>query len=309
MFKSIFLKIKNRRSLLLGILYIAWVPIFAVSYYFVEGFKIQDKITQLGLIDSIYFSVITLTTLGYGDITPVDAGAKALAALQAIFGVGTIGMFLFFLADERTVELSNDEKKRDDERRKLDAKASIKKQNLLLQPLIDNYILACKRISTSSRSQIGDFNSNFPISVFTEIFDPSLLMRRALHKPKIIFFYEAQNELKVEIERLLLSADLSYWPDLLNQCVSWVHYFQLYNYSDALLNKQVRITGGGTRFDFDKQLLENFSDTIRINGNSAIDDYFALYLQLQKHVPITQQIQTILHKITDNETPSSTSPK
>jgi voltage-gated potassium channel len=33
-----------------------------------------------------YFSFVTLTTLGYGDITPVTRPAKNLAALEAIFG-------------------------------------------------------------------------------------------------------------------------------------------------------------------------------------------------------------------------------
>ena len=34
----------------------------------------------------IYFSFVTLTTLGYGDITPVSATARSLAYLQAITG-------------------------------------------------------------------------------------------------------------------------------------------------------------------------------------------------------------------------------
>ena len=34
----------------------------------------------------LYFSFVTMTTLGYGDITPVSATAKALAYIQAVFG-------------------------------------------------------------------------------------------------------------------------------------------------------------------------------------------------------------------------------
>ena len=34
----------------------------------------------------IYFSFITLTTLGYGDITPVSRMAKNLALLEAVWG-------------------------------------------------------------------------------------------------------------------------------------------------------------------------------------------------------------------------------
>ena len=39
-----------------------------------------------GLADWVYFSFVTLTTVGYGDITPVAQGARALATLEAFIG-------------------------------------------------------------------------------------------------------------------------------------------------------------------------------------------------------------------------------
>ena len=42
--------------------------------------------TAAGFHDYIYFSFVTLTTLGYGDITPVSAFAKSLTILIAISG-------------------------------------------------------------------------------------------------------------------------------------------------------------------------------------------------------------------------------
>lgn len=48
----------------------------------------------LTIIQSIYFSVVTITTLGYGDITPQTEPARILAALEAGLGIVTIGLFL-----------------------------------------------------------------------------------------------------------------------------------------------------------------------------------------------------------------------
>ena len=42
----------------------------------------------------IYFSFVTLTTLGYGDITPVSATARSLAYMQAIAGQFYIAMLV-----------------------------------------------------------------------------------------------------------------------------------------------------------------------------------------------------------------------
>lgn len=38
-------------------------------------------------MDLLYYSYVTLTTLGYGDVTPVSRGAQSLAYLEAICGV------------------------------------------------------------------------------------------------------------------------------------------------------------------------------------------------------------------------------
>ncbi len=38
------------------------------------------------LQDFIYFSFVTLATLGYGDIVPLSATARALSIIEAVFG-------------------------------------------------------------------------------------------------------------------------------------------------------------------------------------------------------------------------------
>lgn len=43
-------------------------------------------------IDSLYLSALTITTVGYGDMTPVSAPAKLIAALEGIVGVGFLGL-------------------------------------------------------------------------------------------------------------------------------------------------------------------------------------------------------------------------
>ncbi|MEM7705979.1 MAG: potassium channel family protein [Pseudomonadota bacterium] len=46
---------------------------------------------------AFYFSFVTLTTLGYGDITPVSSGARMLAAVEAIIGQLYLAVLLAML--------------------------------------------------------------------------------------------------------------------------------------------------------------------------------------------------------------------
>lgn len=46
-----------------------------------------------GIARLLYYTVVTLTTLGYGDVTPVTAGGMILAATEALLGLIWFGMF------------------------------------------------------------------------------------------------------------------------------------------------------------------------------------------------------------------------
>src|SRR3989442_315036 len=49
---------------------------------------------------ALYFSVITVTTVGYGDIVPMGF-ARALACFEALFGLTMMGLILAKLASGR----------------------------------------------------------------------------------------------------------------------------------------------------------------------------------------------------------------
>lgn len=48
---------------------------------------------KLSYVDSFYFSVITLATVGYGDIVPHTDFGKIFTAFYVIAGIGIIGLF------------------------------------------------------------------------------------------------------------------------------------------------------------------------------------------------------------------------
>lgn len=104
------------RSRLHGVLYWAWwltsacgrslarwaamllvvTGVFAFLYTIVE----VDYGEAQGPFSPIYFSVVTLTTLGYGDIRPVSTTAQVLTTLQALLGYIGLGGLLAILANK-----------------------------------------------------------------------------------------------------------------------------------------------------------------------------------------------------------------
>ncbi len=89
-FKAIlnFLADKQYRDLLITSVIILAFGTFV--YRYLEGW---------GYIDSLYFSVITLTTVGYGDFSPQTTGGKIFTIFYIFIGLGMILSFLQTLFD------------------------------------------------------------------------------------------------------------------------------------------------------------------------------------------------------------------
>lgn len=77
----------------------SWVALLWVGWALVywphmpENFSFSpglDRRAQDGFVDALYLSLMTMTTLGYGDITPSTGWMRILATLQALTGFGLL---------------------------------------------------------------------------------------------------------------------------------------------------------------------------------------------------------------------------
>lgn len=67
---------------------------YTVAYRLTEWVGDKGAYIKLPLLDSAYFSVVTFTTLGYGDIKPTTTLLKCLAGSEALLGACIIGLIV-----------------------------------------------------------------------------------------------------------------------------------------------------------------------------------------------------------------------
>tara|TARA_R110000796_G_scaffold43619_2_gene107101 strand:- start:252 stop:569 length:318 start_codon:yes stop_codon:yes gene_type:complete len=81
--KKYILKVKRYQILILATISI--LSLGSIFYHTIEGWS---------WIDSIYFSVITLTTVGYGDFSPQTDTGKIFTIFYVITGIGLMFSFI-----------------------------------------------------------------------------------------------------------------------------------------------------------------------------------------------------------------------
>lgn len=86
-------------ALLLGLLVTG-----TVAYPILEGWS---------FVDSLYFSVVTLATVGYGDIHPVTDLGKLFTVLYILMGVGVLVVFASRVVNVMVTERSERHRRQD----------------------------------------------------------------------------------------------------------------------------------------------------------------------------------------------------
>jgi voltage-gated potassium channel len=76
-----------------AVVYLLAIAIVASStlMYYAEAAVQPEKLASIP--HAIYWSVITLTTVGYGDISPITPVGKAIAIVTAFLGIATLAIF------------------------------------------------------------------------------------------------------------------------------------------------------------------------------------------------------------------------
>jgi len=107
----------QQELLALGILSLMLVYLAACGIYYCER---EAQPEQFGsILDSMWWAVVTLTTIGYGDVYPVTTGGRVFTALVALIGVGLIaipsGLLASVLTEARVERQEAEDSKKNEE--------------------------------------------------------------------------------------------------------------------------------------------------------------------------------------------------
>ncbi len=191
--KHFFHVISNVRPIVWIGSYVALMPVFALIYWALPDsqFRIPDG-AGVDFGSWLYYSIVTITTLGFGDYTPSHGWAQAVTAIEVMCGLTILGFFLNAVGSMKSeIDLTTEIEKQRQLHSSQERDKLIKMRPVLLKRL-NTFIYNCE--------------NNVAENVLT---------RSAFN-------------IALALDSLQTRVDLTEWPELLENCFTLVADCQIY---------------------------------------------------------------------------------
>lgn len=197
--------VSNVRPIIWMLLYLCLIPIFALIYHWLPDD--QFRVPDMGGVDYgswLYYSIVTITTLGFGDYTPMGAGAQAVTAIEVGLGLAIMG---FFLNAVGAMKSENDVDAEIEKQRQLhiaQENDKLRKSIPLVLHNINLFLDKCNAIASGGISH-----------------------------ESVISLLKAGSRTALCIDSLQNRIDLTLWPELLENSFAFVADYQMFSSEDA----------------------------------------------------------------------------
>lgn len=283
--------------------YCAVILVFAGVYCVVDDKGLPSSFDQ-----AVYFSIITITTVGYGDFSPATAVGQAATALQAALGILIFGLFLTFLSidvAERN-RISNAKQAAKERKAKNDYILATYAPRLSSLIVEYTYQAFCMFV-TVPRSQshfedwLREVKDEWPsFKEFGLCLLPSTVSTDDLNKLKIQLFFDAEQKLSIFLAEAV--GKLAFEDD--DTFLSLSQQFLAIDLRDKYVDS---INSHISRFR-DPKFREVISQIFELDlserqswSSNIATPYLVVYLSLKKRMPIALEIQSHIHTEYDDK--------
>ncbi len=213
-FRHEFSVISRVRPLVWIMLYIVLIPIFALIYHWLPDsqFRMPEG-APTDYAAWLYYSIVTITTLGFGDYTPAHGWAQSVTAVEVMCGLLVLG---FFLNAVGSLKSENDVSAEIEKQRKLyEAQETDKLKKNIPNVLHAISVFLSSAYADQELKKAGASDSNVtPV-------DETRLMKTAFNAA-------------ICLDSLQMHVDLTLWPELLENCFTFVANYQVFSADKTL---------------------------------------------------------------------------
>ncbi|WP_162904026.1 potassium channel family protein [Acinetobacter sp. WCHA55] len=297
-------KLSKINPIYFALIYLAAIFVSSILIYCIPIFKLVSSLEGINLesfYTAFYFSLITITTLGYGDIVPSNDATRILASGLALFGIVLTGLFLNSLAFIiSTLTQLDDRRKIEEERKDLEIE-KFSKISILIEQNFNDF----KYAATSLITPIEKYNPiidttplmkmDFKLNDLKDLFKNNPLRRFSISKSKIEVYYDTFDFLNNNLDQLLKLGYFNFNIEVVERIVEYLS-------NAKLIDTRQNIIQYARQSPQNREWIENMlagaSENVAITEiANLIDDYIVLREQIKLTVILIINIENLIESL------------
>lgn len=295
--------VSNVRPLVWMGLYVLCVPVFALVYWWLPDaqFRIPDGAgTDFG--SWLYYSIVTITTLGFGDYTPAHGWAQAVTAIEVMCGLVYLGFFLNAVGSMKSeIDVSSEVEKQRRAHFEMEKSRLVSGEPALIH-VLDDFLAYCYAVTTPLGKRVagGGYNPDFAVSDMRDMFKPSGLSFDTTSLPAVSRLVNCAVRVSLTLDSLQNRVDLSLWPAILDDCFAFVAGVQMFSSADSLSGKPSALLpaeGAESGTKAEEQLsaqIGAWQGAPDMNAGGALRPVFELYYFIRENASLALKLESAL---------------
>lgn len=312
-----------------GTVYLTLIPLFGLLYSTLPNMQFNHENVQF--LEAMYFSTITVTTTGFGDITPTNTFTRAFVMIEATIGVVSAGLFLNAITYQREQNMRNLMDAYESKKEASYAFARLHSHDSLITLNMNTYLnrvnqlLGVESAQTPVAQSDSEGKANLEASpdlpnspdakvsphligihepipedfVFTSLqhlFDASLRLTDDPRKPLIWYYYQALDEMVNSIENLVRETETYRWADLEAICIQYLSDIKSYDSSSYILaepNFEQQLADIQAQRQQDMRLISEYPNdkAVELSNENSLNPYIILFMGIQISIEFIKKFQ------------------
>jgi hypothetical protein len=284
------------KSRIFAIGYLSCIPFFSFIYWFLPINSFKTELDTGNFITCLYFSTVTITTVGFGDISPLSLWAQILVIFESVSGLFLIGFYLNALAQSQSIRLTTQANQEAAEKSYQLRRAQLLRFDKLINIAIEQYDWYVFALTTPlDKRQTDDPKSNpgFNFSDMADLFGPTLYATDFL-TPSVELYFKYQNKLVSNVRDMVRFVELSDWPALEQQSLKFLSDCLSTDIEDAIINI---LQNKQSKDIITKMIADTKGEPVYRGSGNLIDVYIGLYELIKDNLNFIQiyneQLSTI----------------
>lgn len=293
--------VSNIRPIVWIGLYVALTPIFATIYWALPDgqFRIPDNAgTDWG--SWLYYSIVTITTLGFGDYTPAHGWAQAITAIEVMCGLIFLGFFLNAVGSMKSeIDVESEIEMQHKLHFSLEKEKLVKSAPAIFHAL-NVFLDYCYAVTTPlsiRKSEEGDYNPDFKFNDMADLFESSGLPTDKTGLPAVKRLMKSASHTSLTLDSLQTRVDLTLWPDLLEDCFTFVANCQMFANTDVFFSEHPEKAADSDRAKSLEELIKNYSGDLSFKPSDPLQPVGELYFFIKENAATASKIETVLTTI------------